>query len=52
MELKAYLSVLLFILFGQALSGQSTTYQFSHLDTKDGLSNNQVNCIFKDSKGF
>ncbi len=27
-------------------------YQFSKLDITKGLSNNQVNCILKDSKGF
>ena len=31
---------------------QETQYRFSHLDTKDGLSNNQITCILKDSKGF
>jgi signal transduction histidine kinase/ligand-binding sensor domain-containing protein/DNA-binding response OmpR family regulator len=32
--------------------GQSSQYRFSHLDVNDGLSHNQVNCIFKDSEGF
>lgn len=27
-------------------------YMFKHLEVKDGLSNNQVNSIYKDSKGF
>ena len=27
-------------------------YMFKHLEVKDGLSNNQVNSIFKDSQGF
>lgn len=31
---------------------QNNQYQFSHLDITDGLSNNQVNCIYKDRKGF
>jgi signal transduction histidine kinase/ligand-binding sensor domain-containing protein/DNA-binding response OmpR family regulator len=31
---------------------QSNKYQFSHLDITNGLSRNQVNCIYKDSKGF
>ena len=31
---------------------QNSQYQFSHLDITDGLSNNQVNCIYKDTKGF
>ena len=31
---------------------QTPPYQFTHIDIDQGLSNNQVNCIFKDSKGF
>lgn len=27
-------------------------YMFKHLEVKDGLSNNQVNAIYKDSRGF
>jgi signal transduction histidine kinase/ligand-binding sensor domain-containing protein/DNA-binding response OmpR family regulator len=47
------------ILFWVLISGcyyssfaQNNKYQFSHLDISDGLSHNQVNCIYKDSKGF
>lgn len=32
--------------------GQSSQYRFSQLDVSNGLSHNQVNCIFKDSQGF
>jgi ligand-binding sensor domain-containing protein len=31
---------------------QTPNYQFSRIDIKKGLSHNQVNAIFKDSKGF
>jgi signal transduction histidine kinase/ligand-binding sensor domain-containing protein/DNA-binding response OmpR family regulator len=31
---------------------QGSQYQFSQLDISNGLSHNQVNCIYKDSKGF
>ncbi len=31
---------------------QSSQYQFSQLDISNGLSHNQVNCIYKDSEGF
>ncbi|GAA4327122.1 two-component regulator propeller domain-containing protein [Mucilaginibacter gynuensis] len=31
---------------------QHNRYQFSHLDISNGLSHNQVNCIYKDRKGF
>ncbi|MBS1233879.1 MAG: todS 2, partial [Bacteroidetes bacterium] len=40
------------ILLSGALAGQSRTYNFAHLDINNGLSHNQVNCIFKDSRGF
>lgn len=31
---------------------QALQFEFSHLDNSDGLSNNQVESIFKDSRGF
>lgn len=31
---------------------QHPTYQFTSLNVNNGLSNNQVNCIYKDSTGF
>ena len=34
------------------VNAQSGHYQFSRLDIRDGLSNNAINCIYKDSKGF
>lgn len=33
-------------------SAAAHDYMFKHLEVKDGLSNNQVNAIYKDSKGF
>ena len=33
-------------------SATSHDYMFKHLEVKDGLSNNQVNAIYKDSNGF
>jgi signal transduction histidine kinase/ligand-binding sensor domain-containing protein/DNA-binding response OmpR family regulator len=30
----------------------NNSYQFTHLDITNGLSDNQVNCIYKDKKGF
>lgn len=35
-----------------ALFAQEGLYQFSHLDISNGLSDNQVNAIYKDHKGF
>nr|WP_294945040.1 hybrid sensor histidine kinase/response regulator transcription factor [uncultured Mucilaginibacter sp.] len=34
------------------LYAQNNEFQFSKLDITNGLSHNQVNCVFKDSKGF
>ncbi|WP_207428938.1 hybrid sensor histidine kinase/response regulator transcription factor [Pedobacter sp. SYSU D00535] len=31
---------------------QQGGYQFSHLTVRDGLPHNQINCIYKDQKGF
>ncbi len=44
----------LFILWLHAIcfSAASHDYMFKHLEVKDGLSNNQINAIFKDSEGF
>ncbi|WP_243751654.1 hybrid sensor histidine kinase/response regulator transcription factor [Niastella caeni] len=36
------------LLYGQ----QPDSYHFTHLDFNQGLSHNQVNCIYKDKKGF
>jgi signal transduction histidine kinase/ligand-binding sensor domain-containing protein/DNA-binding response OmpR family regulator len=52
MRLKV-ISILILIVGGFYTSfAQSNNYQFSHLDISDGLSHNQINCIYKDSKGF
>lgn len=34
------------------LSATPDKYYFDHIDSKDGLSDNQVQCIIKDSRGF
>jgi len=47
--------VLVFIctlLLCKSLLAQEDSYQFSHLDISNGLSDNQVNAIYKDRKGF
>ncbi len=36
----------------KSLLAQENSYQFSHLDISNGLSDNQVNAIYKDHKGF
>jgi signal transduction histidine kinase/ligand-binding sensor domain-containing protein/CheY-like chemotaxis protein/AraC-like DNA-binding protein len=52
MRLK--LVLVLFLISGGFYTAlaQSNKYQFSHLNITNGLSRNQVNCIYKDSKGF
>jgi len=46
-------ALLLFLLVATALLfGQESAVRFNHLSVQDGLSSNEVNCIFKDSKGF
>ncbi|HYX07454.1 MAG TPA: two-component regulator propeller domain-containing protein, partial [Bacteroidales bacterium] len=49
---QIFLIVINIFLLVHPLMGQEMQYRFSHLSTTDGLSNNQVNCILKDSKGF
>jgi signal transduction histidine kinase/ligand-binding sensor domain-containing protein/DNA-binding response OmpR family regulator len=39
-------------MLGVELHGQTRNFNFAHLDIHNGLSHNQVNCIFKDSRGF
>lgn len=46
-----FLSYLFSTLFLSALVAQ-TGYSFKHITINDGLSNNQINTIFKDSRGF
>ncbi|MFA6084081.1 two-component regulator propeller domain-containing protein [Mucilaginibacter sp.] len=52
MRLKICISILLLFILQQGLYAQKSSYQFSHLDITNGLSDNQVNCILKDDKGF
>ncbi len=51
MPFKVFITTLLIVING-CLYAQNNIYQFSHLNINDGLSNNQVNCIFKDASGF
>jgi signal transduction histidine kinase/ligand-binding sensor domain-containing protein/DNA-binding response OmpR family regulator len=52
MRLKIIISVVLFFAIHQCLYAQNGAYQFSYLDINNGLSNNQVNCAYKDANGF
>src|SRR5579862_6299003 len=40
------------VLIAGVADAQHADYQFSRLDIADGLSNNAINCIYKDNKGF
>jgi len=53
MRIKFYSLVAVILIFAcNKVFSQSNQYRFSQLDVNNGLSHNQVNCIFKDSKGF
>ena len=45
--------LILFVLFvNQYLTAQENRYVFSHLNVNNGLSQNQITCVYRDSKGF
>jgi len=57
--LLAVLMLLPAMLWADSISNKGTTersiipdMKFKRLDTREGLSNSQVNCIFRDSRGF
>ena len=47
-----FISILLINKSAQELLAQPDGYRFAHISTDDGLSNNQVRSIIKDSRGF
>ncbi|SEM78725.1 Signal transduction histidine kinase [Mucilaginibacter gossypiicola] len=52
MRYKLSLSVFILLLLLHVAFAQNGKYQFSQLNRSNGLSNNQVNSVFKDSEGF
>lgn len=53
MRVKFYYLLAVTLIFAcNKAFGQRNQYRFSQLDISNGLSHNQVNCIFKDSEGF
>lgn len=52
MNIKVYISLIFLVFTGQWLYAQNEPYKFSHLDLTNGLSDNHINCVFKDDKGF
>lgn len=49
---KRVLIFILLFLHTLVMRGQTLPYQFNRIDINQGLSNNQVNCVFRDSMGF
>ncbi|WP_430814889.1 hybrid sensor histidine kinase/response regulator transcription factor [Carboxylicivirga sp. RSCT41] len=47
----SFLSVFL-LFFANAAQTQNSQFDFNGLDTENGLSNNSVNCIIQDSRGY
>jgi signal transduction histidine kinase/ligand-binding sensor domain-containing protein/DNA-binding response OmpR family regulator len=52
MSKRLYLQIPLLFLLLHITYAQQPTYEFSSLNINDGLSNNQVNSIYKDARGF
>ncbi|SDP49723.1 Signal transduction histidine kinase [Mucilaginibacter sp. OK268] len=52
MKYKISLCVLFTLFISHLVLAQSEQYQFSQLSIANGLSHNQVTCIYRDSKGF
>lgn len=52
MRLKIFIGLILGCAICFTSIAQENKYQFSHLDINDGLSHNQINCVYKDSEGF
>lgn len=50
--IKVAAILLLIIGFQQVLSGTVADIRFRNIQTQNGISSNDVNCIFKDSHGF
>jgi signal transduction histidine kinase/ligand-binding sensor domain-containing protein/DNA-binding response OmpR family regulator len=52
MQISYMKNLFLLLLFCLAITGHAEIYNFARLDNTHGLSNNQVECIYKDSRGF
>jgi len=47
-----FLALICALIWGSALYAQDDSYRFSRIDITNGLSDNQINSIYKDYKGF
>ena len=52
MHFKLRITVVFILFVINTVVAQNNQYQFSHLDITNGLSHNEVNCIYKDHNGF
>ena len=52
MRIAPIITYLFFLLFSSSVIAQPVQYRFSRIDISQGLSNNEINCILKDEKGF
>ncbi|MDN5285209.1 MAG: Signal transduction histidine kinase [Mucilaginibacter sp.] len=52
MRPKLFIVYVIIFFTSKAVLAQNGQYQFSNLDINKGLSHNQVNCIYKDKRGF
>ena len=50
--IRRKLFILILLMLPAALLADIPEMKFRRLDTRDGLSNSQVNCVFRDSRGF
>jgi len=51
-SIKSSVCIALLIFFNNDIKAQYDQYQFSHLNIDNGLPHNDVNCFYKDNKGF
>lgn len=49
---KTFYTLLLLLLVPACVQAVVPDMKFRRLDTRDGLSNSQVNCVFRDSRGY
>jgi signal transduction histidine kinase/ligand-binding sensor domain-containing protein/ActR/RegA family two-component response regulator len=52
MKCKILILIFLMLFAAGPLRAQNNQFQFSHLNINNGLSHNDVTCIFKDARGF
>jgi signal transduction histidine kinase/ligand-binding sensor domain-containing protein/DNA-binding response OmpR family regulator len=51
-NIRSLVCIVLLLPFWNSVKAQYDQYQFSHLNIENGLPHNDVNCFYKDNKGF